>query len=99
LGSNAQHFAITFGTIFFVSVNFPDFCGVIDLLGIAAQPTHLIKVEVSMSDITKKYTNGEVTIKDSQGNFTHKNNTAALCRCGRPANKPYCDGNHKEMVF
>jgi uncharacterized Fe-S cluster protein YjdI len=42
---------------------------------------------------------GNVTIKDSLGNETHKNKVTALCRCGASANKPYCDGSHKRINF
>jgi uncharacterized Fe-S cluster protein YjdI len=42
---------------------------------------------------------GNVTIKDSHGNLTQKNNVTAFCRCGSSGNKPYCDGSHKRVGF
>jgi uncharacterized Fe-S cluster protein YjdI len=42
---------------------------------------------------------GNVTIKDSTGNLTKKNNATAFCRCGASANKPFCDGSHKKIGF
>jgi uncharacterized Fe-S cluster protein YjdI len=42
---------------------------------------------------------GNVTVKDSHGNLTQKNNVTAFCRCGSSANKPYCDGSHKRVGF
>ena len=42
---------------------------------------------------------GNVTIKDSKGNVTRKNNATAFCRCGGSSNKPYCDGTHKKIGF
>jgi uncharacterized Fe-S cluster protein YjdI len=42
---------------------------------------------------------GNVTVKDSHGNLTKKNNVTAFCRCGSSANKPYCDGSHKRVGF
>jgi uncharacterized Fe-S cluster protein YjdI len=42
---------------------------------------------------------GNVTIKDSTGNLTKKNNSTAFCRCGASANKPFCDGSHKKIGF
>lgn len=42
---------------------------------------------------------GNVTIKDSHGNLTQKNNVTAFCRCGSSVNKPYCDGSHKRVGF
>jgi uncharacterized Fe-S cluster protein YjdI len=42
---------------------------------------------------------GNVTIKDSKGNLTKKNNVTAFCRCGASSNKPFCDGSHKRIGF
>jgi uncharacterized Fe-S cluster protein YjdI len=42
---------------------------------------------------------GNVTIKDSKGNLTKKNNATAFCRCGASSNKPFCDGSHKKIGF
>lgn len=42
---------------------------------------------------------GNVTVKDSTGVLTQKNNVTAFCRCGASSNKPYCDGSHKRVGF
>jgi uncharacterized Fe-S cluster protein YjdI len=42
---------------------------------------------------------GNVTVKDSAGTLTKKNNATAFCRCGGSANKPYCDGSHRKNGF
>ncbi|MCA4898468.1 MAG: (4Fe-4S)-binding protein [Bacteroidota bacterium] len=42
---------------------------------------------------------GNVTIKDSKGSLTKKNNVTAFCRCGASSNKPFCDGSHKKIGF
>ena len=42
---------------------------------------------------------GNVTVKDSKGTLTKKNNATAFCRCGSSSNKPYCDGSHKKINF
>jgi len=41
---------------------------------------------------------GEVQIVDSEGNEygLMGRTTVGLCRCGLSANKPFCDGAHKE---
>jgi uncharacterized Fe-S cluster protein YjdI len=40
-----------------------------------------------------------VSIKDSQGNISKKNNVTAFCRCGSSENKPFCDGSHQKNGF
>ena len=42
---------------------------------------------------------GNIIVKDSQGNETHKNKVTAFCRCGQSGNKPYCDGTHQKVGF
>lgn len=37
---------------------------------------------------------GEVEIVDATGEASYRGGKAALCRCGRSANKPFCDGSH-----
>ena len=39
----------------------------------------------------------EVTCAD--GSVHNKSTATAFCRCGASANKPYCDGSHREAEF
>ncbi len=43
--------------------------------------------------------NGNIIIKDLEGNETKRSKVTALCRCGASENKPYCDGAHKKIEF
>jgi CDGSH-type Zn-finger protein len=54
-------------------------------------------VEVSANGPLLVY--GNITVKDSEGNATHKNKVTAFCRCGASSNKPYCDGTHRKIDF
>jgi CDGSH-type Zn-finger protein len=38
---------------------------------------------------------GDVEIRDLDGSVLEKTHTVALCRCGRSARKPLCDGSHQ----
>ncbi len=42
---------------------------------------------------------GKFEITDSKGNVLEAKESAALCRCGASENKPFCDGNHKNIGF
>jgi uncharacterized Fe-S cluster protein YjdI len=42
---------------------------------------------------------GNIVVKDSDGNQTHKNKVTAFCRCGASGNKPFCDGSHTKIGF
>lgn len=42
---------------------------------------------------------GNVTVKNSRGELTKKNNVTAFCRCGASNNKPFCDGTHRKIDF
>lgn len=37
---------------------------------------------------------GDVEVRDLDGSVVECNRTVALCRCGRSALKPLCDGSH-----
>jgi CDGSH-type Zn-finger protein/uncharacterized Fe-S cluster protein YjdI len=39
---------------------------------------------------------GEVEIRSADGETAYRGTKAALCRCGRSNNKPFCDGSHAE---
>ena len=41
---------------------------------------------------------GDVCVRDVEGNEIETNRIVALCRCGRSAVKPLCDGSHKRRT-
>ena len=43
--------------------------------------------------------NGEVEVLDADGTVIGFQTSAALCRCGKSENKPFCDGHHKTIGF
>jgi CDGSH-type Zn-finger protein/uncharacterized Fe-S cluster protein YjdI len=43
--------------------------------------------------------NGNMTIINSSGRDAWHGDRVALCRCGESANKPFCDGAHKQAGF
>ncbi len=42
---------------------------------------------------------GDISIKDKEGKLIQKTKRTAFCRCGASANKPFCDGAHRSIVF
>jgi len=42
---------------------------------------------------------GPFTLVDQQGREIAHARTVALCRCGRSAARPFCDGTHKAIGF
>ena len=41
---------------------------------------------------------GPVTITNTKGSSMTTRNKVALCRCGKSANKPFCDASHKQAI-
>jgi uncharacterized Fe-S cluster protein YjdI len=42
---------------------------------------------------------GAITVKSQDGKIMRKEKVTAFCRCGGSANKPFCDGSHKNNGF
>jgi CDGSH-type Zn-finger protein len=42
---------------------------------------------------------GAMQVCDAVGDTVWSGTQAALCRCGQSANKPFCDGSHKDSKF
>ncbi|MCA9986707.1 MAG: CDGSH iron-sulfur domain-containing protein [Anaerolineales bacterium] len=42
---------------------------------------------------------GNFEVRDASETQVFRGRKAALCRCGQSANKPFCDGTHKEVGF
>lgn len=45
------------------------------------------------------YVQGDVVIKDKDGQVVLRDTRVALCRCGASQNKPLCDGSHSKAGF
>jgi CDGSH-type Zn-finger protein len=43
--------------------------------------------------------NGEVEVRDADGNLFPARDRVALCRCGASSTKPFCDGTHSKQGF
>jgi CDGSH-type Zn-finger protein len=55
------------------------------------------KVKITVRDNGSLKVQGDFEIVDIEGNaIAHEGDTTGLCRCGHSANKPFCDGSHKE---
>jgi CDGSH-type Zn-finger protein len=57
------------------------------------------KLEITVHENAGLFAQGPMTIYSSDGKFSVTRNEVALCRCGRSANKPFCDITHKECQF
>jgi len=57
----------------------------------------MVKTKLTVNSNGSLKVEGDFEIVDSQGNSYGLNGRAivSLCRCGRSANKPFCDGSHK----
>lgn len=59
------------------------------------------EVSITVRDNGPLLVSGPVTLKDAEGNVFNLQGkeTFALCRCGRTENRPFCDGQHKQIGF
>jgi len=55
--------------------------------------------EIAVTDDGPYFVTGGVPIERSDGLPLETRNRVTLCRCGQSANKPLCDGSHKEAGF
>ena len=56
-------------------------------------------VEVGVIDDGPLWVTGSVPVANSAGEQLEVRARVTLCRCGQSANKPLCDGSHKEAGF
>jgi CDGSH-type Zn-finger protein len=59
-------------------------------------------VKINIRDNGPLLVEGSFTLVDAEGNalpLAADKPAFALCRCGASANKPFCDGAHKECGF
>jgi CDGSH-type Zn-finger protein len=59
----------------------------------------LMPQAIGVIDDGPLWVTGGVTITCSDGTALEARNRVTLCRCGASANKPLCDGSHKEAGF
>lgn len=64
------------------------------------------EIEMTPADVTVTtapngplFVRGEVSVLDADGAPLEVGRRVALCRCGASANKPFCDGTHREVGF
>lgn len=58
------------------------------------------KIEIKAMENGPLLISGKATFADADGNINETDgNMFALCRCGQSANKPFCDGSHKQVSF
>lgn len=65
--------------------------------GAAVEPD--LPTEVAVIPDGPLWISGSVPIERSDGESIESRHRVTLCRCGQSANKPLCDGSHKEAGF
>lgn len=65
--------------------------------GQAVEPD--LPTEVSITPDGPIWLSGGIPVERSDGEALETRNRVTLCRCGHSANKPLCDGSHKEAGF
>ena len=59
----------------------------------------VLPAEIGVIEDGPLWVSGGVPIERSDGEPFETRNRVTLCRCGQSANKPLCDGSHKEAGF
>ncbi len=59
----------------------------------------LLPQAIAATDDGPLWVTGNITITNSEGEPLETRNRVTLCRCGASANKPLCDGAHKNVGF
>lgn len=59
------------------------------------------KTKLTINNNGSVKVDGDFEIVDANGNVygLQGRTIVSLCRCGHSANKPFCDGSHKEKFF
>jgi len=61
--------------------------------------TEIMETKIEVMENGPLLVRGKLEVKNSNGEVESKDNITAFCRCGSSANKPYCDGAHKNIDF
>ncbi|MGD8620247.1 MAG: CDGSH iron-sulfur domain-containing protein [Gammaproteobacteria bacterium] len=56
-------------------------------------------LEIRVRDNAMLIARGPLILLNADGSVAARRSKAALCRCGHSANKPFCDGSHKDAGF
>ena len=59
----------------------------------------LLATAIAVTNNGPLWVTGGVALTDANGIALETRNRVTLCRCGHSANKPLCDGSHKEAGF
>ncbi|MDH3755366.1 MAG: CDGSH iron-sulfur domain-containing protein [Acidimicrobiia bacterium] len=58
-----------------------------------------LPAEISVTTDGPLWVSGNIPVERADGQPMQSRNRVTLCRCGRSATKPLCDGSHKEAGF
>jgi len=57
------------------------------------------KIKINAMENGPLLVEGNIEVTKPDGSIENKEKTTAFCRCGASANKPYCDGKHRNIEF
>ena len=57
------------------------------------------EMKITINENGPAILSGSCTITHKDGTTEEREGNTALCRCGASANKPFCDGSHKQAEF